>query len=301
MKFNDFKNKNLEEGFWGNMLDRFQGDTATIARNEFVKKFFQKVYTDLDSAITGGMVDPDSTIFLGQQARPQTPTQPQAQTAAPQQGQALDLDAYKQRRDQERAAGAQAQKDAMAQMQQTAAANKATSAADNELVARVKAEKLKPGFQQNKGLLRQAAARGIHESKYDVLNNIFESILNEQNEDGTMSISQYLYSWVDKYSGLDFNANPETGKRLIALINDVQKSYKQDKARDAMNKLANAVYALSFQGKTTAPTYNSAATAPQGKNYSAEDFSTQLVNLMQAFAQKYPREFAMFKQQMNKP
>ena len=150
MKFNDFKNKNLEEGFWGNMLDRFQGDTATIARNEFVKKFFQKVYTDLDSAITGGMVDPDSTIFLGQQARPQTPTQPQAQTAAPQQGQALDLDAYKQRRDQERAAGAQAQKDAMAQMQQTAAANKATSAADNELVARVRAEKLKPGFQQNK-------------------------------------------------------------------------------------------------------------------------------------------------------
>ena len=50
-------------------------------------------------------------------------------------------------------------------MKQTAATNAATSAADTQLAAQVKAEKQKPEFQQDKGMLRRAAARGINESE----------------------------------------------------------------------------------------------------------------------------------------
>jgi len=57
------------------------------------------------------------------------------------------------------------QQAAMAQMKATQDANAAKSAADNDLVARVKAEKAKPGYDQDKGLLRRAAAQGIHENK----------------------------------------------------------------------------------------------------------------------------------------
>jgi hypothetical protein len=51
------------------------------------------------------------------------------------------------------------------QITATQQANAQSAQADNELVAAVKAEKLKPGFQQDKGLLRRAAAKGIRESK----------------------------------------------------------------------------------------------------------------------------------------
>ena len=36
---------------------------------------------------------------------------------------------------------------------------------DTQLAAQVKAEKQKPEFQQDKGMLRRATARGINESK----------------------------------------------------------------------------------------------------------------------------------------
>ena len=74
----------------------------------------------------------------------------------------VDVSQVKQ---QSQAQGQASQQQAIDQMKQTAATNAATSAADTQLAAQVKAEKQKPEFQQDKGMLRRAAARGTNESK----------------------------------------------------------------------------------------------------------------------------------------
>lgn len=83
----------------------------------------------------------------------------------PQKPQTLDLNKLKQQNQAKQARDQANQQQAIKQMQQTQQSNAAAAAAAADLAARVKAEKQKPGFQQDKGLLRQAAAKGIHESQ----------------------------------------------------------------------------------------------------------------------------------------
>lgn len=80
-------------------------------------------------------------------------------------GQALDLEQLRKRREQQATADQGERELAKQQMAQTQQSNAQTAAADNEMVARVKAEKQKPGFQQDKGLLRRANQKGIRENK----------------------------------------------------------------------------------------------------------------------------------------
>jgi len=100
----------------------------------------------------------------------------QNQPAAPQpaQGQAVDLDQLKQQSAARQAQGQADQQQAQQQMQQTQQANAATSQKDNDLVAAVKAEKAKPGWQQDKGLIARAAAQGIHENKKKKKKSVME-------------------------------------------------------------------------------------------------------------------------------
>ena len=142
----------------------------------------------------------------------------------------------------EKIAGIQAQQSAQQQMKQTASANAAAATADNAMVAQVKAEKQKPGFQQDKGLLRRAAAKGIHESTYDKLNAVFENMLLTEAE----SISSFLSSWITRYTGL--RLSDPSNQELVRLINDVQSTWGKDRGKAALYQLAKAAYALSYRG-----------------------------------------------------
>jgi hypothetical protein len=108
-------------------------------------------------------MDPNTKKEVISKIQAQPTAAPQGQQQA--QGQAVDLDQLKQQSAAQKAQGQANQQQAQQQMQQTQQANAANSQKDNALVAAVKAEKAKPGFQQDKGLLARAAAQGIHENK----------------------------------------------------------------------------------------------------------------------------------------
>jgi hypothetical protein len=140
---------------------------------------------------------------------PKTSIQSTPQQAKPQaqsQGQAVDLDQLKAQSQAKQAQGVAGQQQAMQQMAQTKQANAATSQADNELVARVNAEKAKPGFQQDKGLLSRAAQKGIHESMledYVMFNTLVENIVEYaetpgQQSAGGMSAGQWLDNYIQQ-------------------------------------------------------------------------------------------------------
>jgi hypothetical protein len=267
MRLNDIKVKPVHrvneklENWIGNygasavqqMKNRLKGDTEgelsvaeKMGKNKFINDFVARAYATLNSEIQSGRVDPSLSGKTEPQAEPQA--EPKEKPAEPQ-GQALDLDALKKRREAEKAAGIQAQQDAQAQMKKTADANAASSAADNALVARVRAEKEKPGFQQDKGLIRQAAVKGIHERRYQKLNSIFESLLQEAE-----SVGQFFKRWLPTYAkGVDLSDS-----HTQELIQKIEDTYAQDKGKTALTQLANAAYAASF-----APGFGSQA--QQGK------------------------------------
>jgi len=243
-----FKNRHLPGG------DREEGEMSVaekMGKDRFIQQFVSRAYATLNSEIQSGRVDPNLQSQAPGPSQPaaKEPAAPSAAPAQPPQAQSLDLDAYKKRREAERAAGVQGQQAAQAQMQQTAAANAAASAQDNQLVAKVRAEKQKPGFQQDKGLIRQAAARGIHETKYQKLNSIFESLLTEAE-----SVGQFFRRWLPTYMRRVNMNDPHT----IELIQKIEDTYAQDKGRAALAQLAHAAYAASY-----APGYGSEQPAGQ--------------------------------------
>lgn len=262
------------------MGNRFKNDpegemsvAQKMGKTRFINDFIARAYGTLNSEIQSGRVDPN----LESDAAPSAAAPAAAPVAAPAapepQGQALDLDAYKKRREGERAAGIQAQQDVQAQIKQTAATNAATSAADNQLVARVRAEKQKPGFQQDKGLIRQAAVKGIHETKYEKLNAIFENIILNEAE----SISQFFHRWLPTYMrGVDMS-DPHT----LKLIKKIEATWGADKGKAALTQLANAAYGASYApgyggGSSTRP-----STTPSG---AAQNFQSSVTKSLDAIS-----------------
>ena len=160
------------------------------------------------------------------------------------QGTALDLDQLKQQRAASQAAGQAGQQQAMQQMATTQQANATTAAADNAMVSRNKAEKQLPGFQQDKGFMRRAAQKGIHESYYSRLNSVFENIM-EAGSGG--NISSYLQKMFTQYMhGVDTSSASE---QIATLCKKVESSYATDGGKAALTQLANLGFALSYSNK----------------------------------------------------
>jgi ribosomal protein L16 Arg81 hydroxylase len=75
------------------------------------------------------------------------------------------------------------------------------------------------------------------ESRYDRLNNIFESLLTEAE-----SVGQFFKRWLPTYmKGVNLS-DPHTQ----SLIQSIEDTYAQDKGKAALTQLANASYAASF-------------------------------------------------------
>ncbi len=80
----------------------------------------------------------------------------------------------------------------------------------------------------------------IVESKYLKLNNVFESIVEAAKG---QSIQDYLQNWFAQYmQGVNYSAQQQMVDKLI---NDVAKTYAQDKGKRALESLAQSAWALS--------------------------------------------------------
>jgi hypothetical protein len=75
------------------------------------------------------------------------------------------------------------------------------------------------------------------ESRYDRLNNIFESLLTEAE-----SVGQFFKRWLPTYMRGVNLSDPHTQE----LIQKIEDTYAQDKGKAALTQLANASYAASF-------------------------------------------------------
>lgn len=115
-------------------------------------------------------------------------------------------------------------------------------------------------------LLKENKTNGkyiITESKYYHLNNIFESILLEAE-----SVGSFMNKWLFQYlksKGMD--PNNSNVKQIFALVPEIEKNYKVDKGRAALNKIANDAYALvySHQGQDTTTGTDTGAAPASGE------------------------------------
>jgi len=78
------------------------------------------------------------------------------------------------------------------------------------------------------------------DKKYTALNYIFESIVAS---DGAQSITSYMTTWFDTYmDGVDWRAKQSI---VLPAIKEVEKTYKTDEGRAALEKLGRLAFALS--------------------------------------------------------
>jgi hypothetical protein len=104
----------------------------------------------------------------------------------------------------------------------------------------------------------------IVESKYLKLNNVFESIVEAAKG---QSIGDYLQNWFAQYmQGVNYSAQQA---KVDQLINNVAKTYAQDRGKQALETLAQSAWALSKGGgapgaANVANQIQQAAAAPGG-------------------------------------
>jgi hypothetical protein len=245
MRLNDFQQRVDEklENWIGNygastvqqMKNRMKGDTEgelsvaeKMGKNKFINDFVARAYATLNSEIQSGRVDPSASST----PKPKTPA---------------EIRAEKQK---VAAANAQSQ---MASPAKPAAPQKVDPQAAAKLKGKLKAgqglgKKTGAGFKDYVGgsgermtgvdASRAPVFKKIQrESRYDRLNNIFESLLTEAE-----SVGQFFKRWLPTYmKGVNLS-DPHTQ----SLIQSIEDTYAQDKGKAALTQLANASYAASF-------------------------------------------------------
>ena len=96
--------------------------------------------------------------------------------------------------------------------------------------------------QKNQAKLKPKPSNPVKESDstYARLSSLFESIMEET---GGQSISEYMTNWFNKYmGGVDWQQNE---RYLKPLIQSVEDTYGNDKGYKALQKLANAAFAVA--------------------------------------------------------
>ena len=210
MKLNEL-NK-IEEGLVSGLKDMFsgQGKYQTQVQNIFIKDFVQDAIASLRNGLSGGLITKDTKPTPAQPEQPAatTPTTP-TQPAAP-----------------------GVQKMTPAQMTAAKSQNKI---APGTATGTGPTKRLTPRDR----LMLQRQAKAVKESSYDKMNRVFESIINIDEADGQMSISEYLMTWFEKYmQGVSWEAKkPLVQSKLDKLQADYPTNLKtnlEDLARFAL-------------------------------------------------------------------
>lgn len=265
-----------------------------MAKNTFISDFVGRATTNLASAIQSGLVDPSAannnqpiatatTPAAGASVPGETPEQKRLRlqkaaqqnidktampfskvspTAAP------TPDSIRQQKQATAAANAQQQMTPFNKLpsnQQSIAANNvrknqqavAGSNAQKQMAPFSKVSPAPAVWKNNRNPSLPAQRRPtMKENEFFKLNTVFESIVNidEAESASAQTISQYVKNMVTKYlKGVNISS-PEVQKQINTLANDVQSTYKQDKGKAALTKLANLGYSISYADAETSAT-----------------------------------------------
>ena len=255
------------------------------ALNVFLKDFIGDASTSLENGIESGLIDPSMTSDKSKAppagASPTAPTAPAAPAApAPTPPPA------------KRPAGPTSAQATMAAAKQfnkgvtKAQSAKADVRASNEKLKKdAEIAAAKPGFQQDAAdrvTIQKARAAGLISENYSRLNYIFESILSELDSgDSPMSITDYMTEWFDMYmNGVDWKAKQSI---VLPKIKEIEKTYKTDGGRAAIQTLGRLAFALSGPaGAVPAGAKNIpsvAAASPAATKKSKEQVASDLASL----------------------
>jgi len=263
------------------------------ALNVFLKDFIGDASTSLENGIESGLIDPSIT---SDNSAPNTksppggtppagpaPTAPAAPT-----GGAPTIPPAK------RTAGPTSAQATMAAAKQfnkgvtKAQSAKADVRASNEKLKKdAEIAAAKPAFQQDatdRVTIQKARAAGLISENYDRLNYIFESILSELDAgDSPMSISDYMTEWFDMYmNGVDWRTKQSI---VLPKIKEIEKTYKTDGGRAAIQTLGRMAFALSGPagqvpaGARNIPAVAAAAPAAAPTKKSKEQVAADLASL----------------------
>jgi hypothetical protein len=239
----------------GHYGQSFIGDTPAgqdregkMAKNIFVRNFMQKAISGLASAINSGLVDPNATSAAPTTQQPQAPApaapvtgvgnKPNTMANAP-----VSKTNTAKPGNPNAAPAAVTQTPAQVRQQKQAAA---TQVARAGMTPRPKPAVWKSGRNPN------APAVARENTTFDILNKIFEGILNV-NEAAGQSISQYIQGLFLEYlHGVKVPMNdPATVSKFKTLADEVQATYAKDNGKNALTKLADLGWALSHSPEAT--------------------------------------------------
>lgn len=275
MKLNEFKDKKkLDElsmnqmfGSYGGaalsqlgnrLLGRATGDMSIkdrMAKDKFIQNLVGRAAQTLDSAIQGGLVDPNikGKASMPRARKPVAPKPAQTSTPTVAPAPAAPAAPAKPQKIDPKAAAA-----LKGRLKAGQGLGKQTGSGFGNYV-QGSGERFMGADEKGAPVFKKIQ----RESQYQQLNAIFESMLTEAE-----SISSYLKRWLDQYlTGLDLS-DPNVAKQLDGMIDSVQNTYGQDKGKKALNALANTAYALSYSnrlgmGAKKPEKAPAAATAPQ--------------------------------------
>jgi hypothetical protein len=270
-----------------------------MAKNMFISDFVGRATTNLASAIQSGLVDPNAientqstptATTAGTNVPGETPEQKRIRlqkaaqqnidkTAMPfskvQPAAAPTPDSIRQQKQAAAASNAQQQMTPFNKLpsnQQAIAANNvrkkqqatAGSNAQQQMAPFSKVSPAPAVWKNNRNPSLPAQRRPtMKENEFFKLNTVFESIVNidEAEVASAQTISQYVKNMVTKYlKGVNISS-PEVQRQINTLANQVQSTYKQDKGKAALTKLANLGYSISYADNGTAPN-NTAVNQP---------------------------------------
>lgn len=227
-----------------------------MTQNIFIKNFVSNALSSLQTAVKGGVVDPNKKVIPKASAKD---FQPQSKPTVATQADIGDFDLKdkmaKQKADQEQYRKdqevANVGKERMARAAASPTSPEASAAVDARMQRAAQATQAQtpaPTSVDDR-LERAAAQRGkTTESKYHHLNALFEAIMETvavPDQDKTVySVEQYLKKvWFPNYmKGVDFKANQQ---KIDQIIKQVADSYPKDGGRAALTQLANLSYAIS--------------------------------------------------------
>ena len=259
MKLNELKQPKNEaidlSPLIGHYGQSFIGDTPAgqdregkMAKNIFVRNFMQKAISGLASAINSGLVDPNATSAAPTTQQPQAPApaapvtgvgnKPNTMANAP-----VSKTNTAKPGNPNAAPAAVTQTPAQVRQQKQAAA---TQVARAGMTPRPKPAVWKSGRNPT------APAVARENTTFDILNKIFEGILNV-NEAAGQSISQYIQGLFLEYlHGVKVPMNdPATVSKFKTLADEVQATYAKDNGKNALTKLADLGWALSHSPEAT--------------------------------------------------
>lgn len=230
MKVNEFKN--LEEGFFSDLAKvgsdassfaKTQSGTPRVSKAEvqrrYLQDFIEDLIVDLDAAVKGGRVN-TSAVSSPQQQPAGTATG----TAQPQQPAST------------------------AQPQQAVQPTAATRQAAQQRSAQRNAQRQPAKSVDREEELAGVADLGYNEGYHSFLNALVEDYINEQQQ---MPISEWIMMWFAAYmKGVNWE-NDKPG--VVAIAKEIESSYKKDRGKASIQKLASRSWDLLKTSGGVAP------------------------------------------------